>query len=202
MSEREAICGAFVRLCAVEGYRNVSLEQVLDEAAVDAAGFHRHFADLEDCFAQNIAAVIEEILSAVGKAYVEAADWRSGIRAVAHAIYRFLAEDRIRGRFLVVEILSAGDASQLIRDKGFEAMYALIDLGRQERPESSAVSRATAESIGGSIYNQIYVGLVRDDLEGLRLSIPNLMYTVVLPYVGPEEALEELKLPPPARHES
>ena len=50
--------------------------------------------------------------------------------------------------------------------------------------------------IGGGVFNQIYA-VVGQGKPLTETRIPELMYTAVLPYLEPEAALEELKMPAP-----
>ena len=170
---------------------------VLDRAKVDRQTFERNFADLQECFVDVLAELSEQFLRAVAEAYSSESRWRSQIRAVAYAMLEFLIEDAYRARILFVESPFGGDRAQLIRDQGLEAMYELIDRGRLQLADPDRVSRATAEAIGGTIFNRIHTAIGQGDLEVGTAMVPELMYTVVLPYLGVEAALEELSIPPP-----
>ncbi len=198
-SERDGIEAALVASVCERGFAETTVEAVCERAGVERAAFETHFADLEDGYAQLFERGANELLSAAAAAFATEADFASRIRAVAHAFYRFLAEDRNRARFLFVEIFSAGESAQLARDERMDGMYELIDQGRSELGESSSMSRATAEAIGGGVLHRIRVAIEEDDLEGIRKQIPQLMYGVVLPYSGSEQAMKELSIPPPPR---
>lgn len=123
--------------------------------------------------------------------------WRDRVRASAYEMLCFLRADERRARLMTVEVLSAGTRAQLIRDQGMQPFFDLIDMGRNELPDPSSLSRATAVSIGGAIYKRMQTAIEAGDLSvGDRL-VPELMYTVILPYLGPEAALAELNMPPP-----
>jgi len=80
-------------------------------------------------------------------AFAAAQTYADRIRAVAHAMFRFMAEDERRARFLYVEVFAAGERTQLIRDQGMEGMYELIDSRRLELEDPESISRATADNI-------------------------------------------------------
>jgi len=170
---------------------------VLEHAKVDRQTFERNFADLQECFVDVLAELSEQFLRAVAEACASESRWRLQIRAVAYAMLEFLVEDADRARFLFVESPFGGDRAQLIRDQGLEAMYDLIDRGRYELPDPDRVSRATAEAIAGTIFNRIHTAIEQGALEVGTAMVPELMYTVVLPYLGAEAAMEELSIPPP-----
>ena len=194
--ELERISAALFDLSVSGGYRNVTLAMVLERAGVDQAAFHRHFSDLDDCFVAVLSEHTKSFLAAVERAFASQEEWRSQIRAVAFAILEFLNEDPDRGRFLFVESPFGGERAQLIRDQGLEAMYELIDRGRFELDDPESLSRSTAEAIAGTIFTRIHTAILQGELTVGRQMLPELMYTVVLPYLGTEVALAELNSEP------
>jgi hypothetical protein len=158
-------------------------------------------SDQEAELCEVIQAGSDELLARVAVAYQEEDRWRDRLRAVAYTMLRFLQEDPIRARAMTVEVLSAGDRAQLIRDAGMQALIELIDHGRQELDDPDSMSRATAEAIGGAIYNRMHVavedGKLEHEQDYLEHMVPELMYIAVLPYLGTEAAMEELHIPPP-----
>lgn len=196
--ERRRILEALVEVCIRDGYAGASVEAVAAAAGLSRADFERHFTDLEDCFADYILGVREEFLAYVGSAIIGIPTWREQIRASAYAIIRFWQEDEVRGQMTLVEVFSAGPRVQLIRDVGMQAMIELIDQGRQAMPDPELLTRATAEAIAGAIFNQLRLLTERGEMPRGEEQVPQLMYSVVLPYLGTEAALEELEIPPPA----
>ena len=191
----DRLAEALLDLCFERGYRNLNLPALLERAALDEAAFHRRFDDLEDCFVSVLEELSGEFLVAVAAAAGSEEAWRAQIRAVAYRILRFLKEDERRAHFLFVESPKGGDRAQLIRDRGLEAMFDLIDRGRAELADPESISRATSEALAGTIFNQIQIAIEQQALDAV--AVPPLMYAVVLPYVGVEVAAEELSISAP-----
>jgi AcrR family transcriptional regulator len=197
--ERQRILGALVEVCVERGYRGASVALVAERAGVGEETFEQHFEDLEDCFAQYLVEGRQAFFTEVGAAMVGLTEWREQIRAVSYTMLAFWRADERRARMMLVEVLSAGPRAQLIRDEGMEMMFDLIDQGRSAMPDPDLLSRTTAEAIGGAVFNQMHMALERGELKRGEELIPQLMYTVVLPYLGTEVALEELERPPPGK---
>lgn len=195
-AERRQIFAALVEVCLRDGYRGASVEKVSEAAGITPADFERHFTDLEDAFTAYLLEGREGFYKAVGEAVLATSDWREQIRAAGFGMLRYWREDEPRARMMLIEVHSAGPRAQLVRDEGMEAMFELIDQGRREMPDPDLLSRATAEAVGGAVYNQMRTALERDELDRGEEMIEQLMYTVVLPYLGTEAALEELGSPP------
>jgi AcrR family transcriptional regulator len=179
------------------GYRATTVRAVCARSGVDEVAFHRHFSDLEDCFCATFEGLGQEFLHRLAAAFDGQASWRDQLRAVAYAFLEYLQEDPARARLTAVEALNAGERAQVIRDEIFGGLYAFIDLGRQELRDPESLTFATAEAIGGTIYNQIRIRIETGGVATLTDLVPKMMYTAVLPYLGPEAASEELGRAPP-----
>lgn len=126
-------------------------------------------------------------------------DWRPRLRATAYVLYRCLGEDGGR-HLLLVELRAGGERTTLLVDAEIEHLIDLIDEGRAEPTAPSTLTRATAEFVGGAIFQQLYLAAGGDGLlppEGEL--VPSLMFSAVLPYLGEAAATEELHIPPPPR---
>ena len=73
----------------------------------------------------------------------------------------------------------------------------MIDAGRRELDDPESLTPATAESVGGAIFLRMRQVIDDEGTDRLNELLPELMYMAVLPYLGPEVAAEELKMPPP-----
>ncbi len=112
-------------------------------------------------------------------------------------MYRFLAADEKIRHLTAAEVRAGGERSQLLIGQEVEALFDLIDEGRGERPDGGALTRSTAETIGGGIFNQIYSTASQKGPMPVEAEIvPELMYLSVLPYAGEDAAREELTEPP------
>lgn len=194
-SEFDRINDAFLDLSVSRGYRNVTLAMVLERADVDQPAFDRHFTDLEDCFCQLYEGYKDEFVDRISRAGAAQRTWRDRVRATAYELLRFFLEDERRARFVSLEVRQAGERAQLMLAEGVEPLFELIDQGRFERPDHRAISHATAEAVGGGILAQIITAVETGTLSADP--IPQLMYSVVLPYLGSEAAIEELSIRPP-----
>jgi AcrR family transcriptional regulator len=196
MNERERIAAAMVDLCFEHGYRQTTPEMLFDRAEVDRAGFRRHFADLEDCFCEVYKEMRDDLMGRVAAAVEYEATWRDGLRATAYTMVDWTAEDEKRTKFTVIEVRSAGERALILMGQAFEELFDLIDRGRDERQLPGEISRATAEAIGGTIFNQMYAAYEDGSIDAVRAKVPEMMYMAVRPYLGDEAAAEELREPP------
>jgi AcrR family transcriptional regulator len=196
--QRVRIRQALLDLCFERGFAALDLEDLLERAEVDRPGFERHYADLEDCVYLTYAEALEGFRQRAAAARAQAQSWQGRVRVTAYALYRFLADDEKLRRFSTAEVRAGGERVQLLFGEEVEALFDLIDEGRREPSAPVTLTRSTAEQVGGGIFNQLYVAGSRGGpMPPEGEIIPQLMYTVVLPYLGDEAAREELRTPPP-----
>lgn len=196
--QRDRLRSALTGLCFERGYSATTLELLLERAEVDERSFRREFDDLEDCLCSIIEEQRTELLAAAWNAFSHQQGWANQMRAVALTMVRFAQEDHHRARTLLVEAELAGDRAKLIRDQGLEIFSAFIDTGRNELDDPDSISPASANMIGASIFGQVRGLVEKGEFDQLMDSMPEMMYSVVLPYLGSAAALRELRIPPGA----
>ena len=86
----------------------------------------------------------------------------------------------------------------ILVSEGIEALFDLIDERRGEPTAPAGMTRATAESVGGATFNQIFMAAGAQWPDAARVGDgPTLMYVAVLPYLGAALAAQEPEIPPP-----
>lgn len=190
--ERERIVEALIEVAAEHGYLDTTIEAVLDRAGLDRAAFDRHFRGKHDCFLSAWQEINEECMAEMVAAYNSQEDWPDRLRALACQVIGSLCSDPGRAAF-AVEILAAGDAPRARRDMTMRVIASLIDAGRKEMDDPESVPHTTAEALAGAAYGQIFAKVVGGRGEELPALIPQLMSAAVMPYLGVEAALQELR---------
>jgi AcrR family transcriptional regulator len=191
-SERAQIVDAVIEIAAERGYGETTIESIVERAGLDRPAFDRHFRGKYDCFISAWQDLNEECLETMVRAYESAEQWPDKLRAVADQIVRNLRDDPSRASF-GVEVLAAGDAARARRDMTMRVVAGLIDAGRNQMEDPEAVPHTTAEALAGSAYGQIYSRVVRGAVDELPALVPQLMSAAVMPYLGVEAAMDELR---------
>jgi hypothetical protein len=162
-------------------------------AEVDPAEFRLLFQDSRELFCSVLEAETMELLRRSWLSFSALEGWANQLRAVAHTMLEFLQEDERRARLMLVDAHRGGERGALIRDQGMQALFAFIDLGREQMDDPEALTRTTAEAIGSSIYVQIRTRIEDRRPDSLSSLLPEMMYYTVLPYLGVEAAEAELE---------
>jgi len=190
---------ALIDLCFERGFAALTIDDLCRRAGLGRAAFTARYIDLEDCLLQVCSTELDSYRRRAAAARAGLQEWRARLRATAYALYRYLAEDERRRRFAAVEIRAAGTRPALLLAAEVEFLLELIDEGREEPSADPGLTRATAESLGGAIFNEFFTTAAHPGpmpREGEL--VPQIMYSAVLPYLGQAGAAEELRIPPPS----
>jgi AcrR family transcriptional regulator len=188
---------ALLDLCVERGYANLTLDELLARAELDQAAFNRHYADLDACFAAVLGEVYGEFFARAAEALADQSGWRDRMRATAYALLRYLRGDERVAHLAAVEAQAAGEGAQRLFLDTFNRLVDLIDEGSAEASGPDSPSRATALGVGGVLFARIQEAVSEGELGLGEEEIPELMYAAVFPYLGPEAAEQELRIPPP-----
>jgi AcrR family transcriptional regulator len=192
---------ALIDLCFERGFSHLTIADLCRRADVAPASFRRRYADLEDCFFDVCRSELRRYRRRAEIARAGIGDWRARLRANTYAFYRFAGEDERLRRFALVEARAAGERPALLLAAELDALCDLIDEGRAQPAAPATLTRATAESVGGGIFTQIYLASGHPGpLPPEDEFVPAMMYGAVLPFLGAAAAAEELRLPPPRLH--
>ncbi|HEX6781619.1 MAG TPA: hypothetical protein VF125_06260 [Solirubrobacterales bacterium] len=147
--------------------------------------------------ADRIEAGTAELMARAARAYAAEDAWCDGIRAVAYELRRFLLEDCVRAREMVLDAPFADARARAVREQGIAGLSALIDLGRAELSDPDSLPPVVAEITAGSVYNRMHEAVLAGPAALNVEMVRELMYAVVLPYRGLEAAMQELLIAPP-----
>ncbi len=196
-AEAQRLREALLDLCGERGYEKLKLKHLLERAEVDKAAFHRHYADLDTCFAAVLGEIYAEFFARATEAVAGESGWRDRMRATAYALLRYLRRDERVARLAAVEVQYAGKRAQEQFQETFSRLVNLLDEGSSEADGPESPGLATAIGVGGVVFARIQQAVAEGELGLGEEEIPELMYAAVFPYLGAEAAEEELHIPPP-----
>jgi AcrR family transcriptional regulator len=194
---RDPLHRALIDLCFERGYAALTVEDVCARAGIARVEFDARYKSLEDCFFAAYTAEFDRYRARVETARAGLTSWRERLRATAYALLRYLGEDERATHFSVVEARRGGERAQLLIGRGIEELIDLLDEGRAEPGAPGNLTRATAESGAGGLFNQLFLSVARGRSAPEAEIVHEAMYSAVLPYLGVAIATEELRIPPP-----
>jgi len=193
---RERIAAAIVEMVAEYGFLSIEIAEVCARANAARTHFDRCFADLEDCFLAIHDETIEELCGRVEAVSGGRESWHDRIWAAGVAAMRFLQEDPLRARFLVVAVNGSGPGAIERRDRVVARIADFLDGGRGEVEGERRTSRCTAEIVAGAVYNTIFCKIESGSVERGEEFLPELIYLATMPYLGQRAAEDELAVQP------
>lgn len=140
--------------------------------------------------------LLDQLCGRVEAARAGRETWHDRIWATGLAALRFLAEEPARARFLLAALDGAGRRAQLRRDRLVERLAEMLDSDRPGGSGRGVLSGCTAEIAAGSVYTALLARIEDGSLERGEEFLPELVYLATFPYIGAEEAEEELRVQP------
>jgi AcrR family transcriptional regulator len=193
--QRERLLAGMLRATAQLGYREVSVQDVLDRAGVSRPTFYEHFDNKEGCFLAAFDAAAARLRERLEVAGESGAGWRKRLRAALDEVLRFAAKEPDAAMSLIVDARAACPPALHRRDDLLDHFASCLDAQvRKETGDGPKPSAIAAAGIVGGIEALLYSRLNRGETDDLESLLPSLMYFAVLPYEGHDGASEELAL--------
>jgi AcrR family transcriptional regulator len=192
--QRERLLAGMLRACAQLGYRELTVQDVLERAGVSRPTFYEHFENKEDCFLAAFDAAARRLRDRVEAAAGEGGDrWRDRLRMAVEEVLRFVVAEPDAARTLIVEARASCPEALERRDDLLDRFAACIDTQvRAELGATETISPIASAGVVGGIESLLYDRINREDTKDLEAMIPSLMYFAVLPFEGHATAAAEL----------
>lgn len=194
-SERERMLEAMVRVAAAKGYEATTVDDVIEAASVSRETFDATFAGKEGCFLEAYDAVIDVLVAHVSTAFESAAGlpWPDRIATGLQALVELLAREHDIARMAMVEVTAVGEDARIRYRAALGRFTYFLEEGRTFSAQGEELPADTARfAIGGAtsmIFDEIRAGRGPE----LRRILPDLVFAVLMPYIGPEAAEDEMR---------
>ena len=194
-SQRERLLEAMLRVAAAKGYEATTVDDVIEVAGVSRDTFDELFEDKAACFLEAYDAVFDVLVAHVTAAFESAADepWPERIAVGLRALVELLATEADIARLSMVEVTAAGDEARARYRAALARFTPFLEEGREYSSQAEELPADTARfAIGGAtsmIFDEIRAGR---GPELVRI-LPDLVFAVLMPYLGPEQAEDEMR---------
>jgi AcrR family transcriptional regulator len=194
-SQRERLLEAMVRVAAAKGYEAATVADVVEFAGLSEDAFHEEFQGKEACFLEAYDAVIDVLVAHVTTAFEAAAaePWPEKIAAGLRGLVELLAIEADIARMAMVEVTAAGDEARERYRAALARFTPFLEEGRAYSGQGDELPADTARfAIGGAtsmIFDEIRAGRGPE----LKRILPDLVFAVLMPYLGPEAAEDEMR---------
>jgi AcrR family transcriptional regulator len=152
------------RTVAVKEYADITIADIVREAAVSRRSFYEHFQTKADCLLALYAAASQRALSVLAGAVDPAQPWRTQVERAVTAYLDVLSQDPALLKTLFVEILGLGLAGLAVRRQANEQIAGFVQLATREE-HGGQMSASMAMTVVGGI-NELILQAVEQGQSG------------------------------------
>jgi len=193
-NQRERILAAVAEVCSTSGYVAMSVEDIVVASGVSRRTFYDNYRGKEEAFLAAYDEVAAQLLVRVKGAYDDSEGLVSRVRESLRAFLDFIAQEPAYADMCVVEALAAGPKAIERRNAILHTLSQLIDeTAAAELPQARRPSPIIAETLVGGISEVVYSRVLAKRHAELPDLLPDLVFTLLLPYAGRDVATEILK---------
>jgi AcrR family transcriptional regulator len=197
-SRRDLILAAMIRVVGSKGYKEASVADVIEEAGTSRTTFYKHFEDKHECFLAAYDMLVEQVFAEVVANCNGTEPWLQRMEKGLTTIVQLFAVDPKLARTAVVEVAAAGADARQRHWNAVARFTEYLEGGRElsngrELPEN--ISLMSAGAVSGLIFDELLAGRA----EQLPALLPDLLFAMLVPYIGPSAAAEEMRRAAEAR---
>jgi AcrR family transcriptional regulator len=172
-TRRRQILEAMVRVVGRKGYRATSVADVIVEADVSRTTFYKHFAEV-------LAKCDPEL------------PWLDRMRIGLATVVELFALDPELARTAIVEVAAAGSDARQRHWNAITRFTEYLAEGEQlagDRELPGNIGLMAAGAVSGLIFDELLAGRA----EQLPDLLPDLLFAMLVPYIGPGAATAEMR---------
>jgi AcrR family transcriptional regulator len=194
-SQRERLREAMVRVAAAKGYEATTVTDVIEFAGVSRATFYELFDDKTDCFLEAYDAIIDVLVAHVTSAFEAAGGepWPERIAAGLGALVELLSAEADIARMAMVEVTAVGDDVRERYRAALARFTPFLEEGRDYSGQGDKLPPDTARFAIGGVASMLFDEIRAGRGSELKRTLPDLVFAVLMPYLGSEAAEEEMR---------
>jgi AcrR family transcriptional regulator len=168
------------------GYAKATVREVAERARITQDRFHRRFGSKEACFARAYEDAAERLASQLRDACRGAESWRAGFRAGLAELLRFVAEQPLLAKALLLEVRAARGVAWAKHQEIVERLTAILDTAREQPGARAGASPMTAGFVAGAIEESLSIEIAAGRAEGVPFLLDDLTHLAFLQLFGEE----------------
>jgi AcrR family transcriptional regulator len=184
-----------VRVAAEKGLDAATVADVAALGGVSEDRFYAMFADKEACFLEAYDTIFDFVIAHMTASFEAAKgeDWPHRVVAVLRALVELLASEAAIARMAMIEVSATGGLARAHYRAALERFTPFLDQGREFSGQGDELPADTAVfAVGGAtsmIFDEFRAGRGAE----LERILPQLVFAVLMPYLGPAAAEQEMK---------
>lgn len=191
-SRKDALLEAMVHVVGRKGYESTSVADVIEEAGASRTTFYKHFDDKHDCFLAAYRAMADEVFATIVAECDGEQPWVARVRKGLATLIEVFAREPELARTAVVEVTAAGADARKLHWDAMNRFKGYLDIGREAEPDRELPEQISLMAVG-AVSGLIFDELVAGRAEQLPELMPDLLFAMLVPYLGPAAASEEMR---------
>jgi len=191
-NRRDDILTAMVHVVGRKGYDATSVADVIEEASTSRTTFYKYFDDKHGCFLAAYDRMVDRIFATVVAECDGEQPWLVRVRKGLTTLVEIFAREPELARTAVVEVAAAGAEARQRHWDAVARFTEYLDAGRRlsggpALPEH--ISTMAVGAVSGLIFDELVAGRTAQ----LPELMPDLLFAMLVPYIGPTAAAEEMR---------
>lgn len=194
-ADREAddgILEAMLLTVGERGYANTTVRDVAERARISQERFHRRFGGKEACYARAYERAAGQLARDLHDACEGAECWRDGFEAALARLLRFVAEQPLTAKALLLEVRAARGEAWVKHQELVERLVAALDGARGEPGARATATPMTTGFVAGAIEETVCIELAAGRGAAVERLLPDLARLAFLQLFGEDDSLGEI----------
>jgi AcrR family transcriptional regulator len=192
-SQRRRLMDSIVAAVAERGFAATTVADVISRAGVSRSTFYEQFSDKDDCFVAAHDDLIERLIGFVSAAYVRGESLEDKVRLGLDAFLQALAARPEGARFAFIEVMAASPRAHDQHRDALRRFVAIFDEVSELAEHSDELPASLSRVVVGGVAALVYEEIAAGRQTSVRRLLPEALYLALVPYLGHERALEEMK---------
>jgi AcrR family transcriptional regulator len=186
--QRERMLAAVIEVVAEQGYRAVSVGDIVKRAAIARAKFYENFSSKEDCFLAAYDRASADLVQRAAEACKQVGDSIPERMSATLAVgLDYFASNPALARACIVEAPAAGPVTETRREQVLTSLAEVVR-GPGGQADEEAFPKSVQDSVFGGIFWLLYHAVLGGRPADLNDLLPELTEFALIPFVGADEA--------------
>lgn len=184
-----------LRVASLKGYEATTIADVVSAAGVSRQAFDEQFADKQACFlaAYDAAANVGASCAIGAFEAAEGQPWPDRIVAALRSLVELFESEAEIIRMAMFEVTALGEDPRVLNRDALARFEPLFDDGLRYSPQGKDMPADTASFAVAAAAAIIFDEVRADRGHELQRVLPDLLYAVLMPYIGPQAAEVEMR---------
>jgi AcrR family transcriptional regulator len=190
---RQRILDATARLSREQGYAALTVSEIATAARVPRDAFYSLFTGKQEAAMAAQTRGLQGAMAAAAAEYSPPAPWPRRVWKMVRAFLTYLGEMPHYAHLDFVESYAAGAEAVRHRQQNHMVFALFLEDGYRWQPDAPRLPQACIEAISGAVLGLVRRLIVEGKTERILSLLPAAGYTILAPFIGPEEAAAQVE---------